>query len=142
MTTDTPIEDKTTSLGRAQDELANLIETLIHLGVQVHDFTGTNEAKAGLANNINKVIGQLQEISTSHDLKEYSIPMEVLNYVEDGRNPDVYTREFVEVVRKVNQFLNGKAVGFGRFRDVLGDKIIQEFPELTDSVHDIKTRTS
>lgn len=29
-------------------------------------------------------------------------------YIENGRNPDVYTREFVELTGKQNQYINGK----------------------------------
>jgi hypothetical protein len=47
------------------------------------------------------------------------VPPELLEYVENGRNPDIYTREFVELVRRGNQLMRGKTAGFGAFRDVL-----------------------
>ncbi|ODV84203.1 hypothetical protein CANARDRAFT_201348 [[Candida] arabinofermentans NRRL YB-2248] len=142
MTTEHAYTDTSTPLGSLQDELADIIETFIHLGVQVHDFQGTEEAKTGLSNNINKVITQLQSLSSKDDLKDISIPLEIINYIEDGRNPDVYTREFVEVVRKVNQYLNGKSAAFEQFRNLLGDKIKQEFPELESEVESIKRKTA
>lgn len=55
-------------------------------------------------------------------------------YVEDGRNPDIYTREFVEIVAKQNQFMNGKMRAFGEFRDVLAEQISSAFPELSEDV--------
>jgi mediator of RNA polymerase II transcription subunit 10 len=37
------------------------------------------------------------------------IPPEVTGYVEDSRNPDIFTREFVETVQRMNQMLKGRS---------------------------------
>lgn len=62
------------------------------------------------------------------------IPPELVQYVENGRNPDIYTREFVEQVRRGNQLLRGKQVAFGRFRDILAGEMEKALPELHDDV--------
>ena len=142
MTTAERISDPRTPLGSIQKDLADIIETLVHLGVQIHDFQGTETAKLGLANNLNKIIDQLRGISDRKDLHNVQIPLDTVNYVEDGRNPDIYTEEFVEVVRKLNQYLNGKSLAFQNFRDTLGASIKREFPELSSQVDDIKKRTN
>lgn len=142
MTTEHAYDDSSSPLGSLLSDLSDIIETFVHLGVQVHDFQGTQEAKLGLANNINRVIGDLSRLSTKEDLKDITIPVDIINYVEDGRNPDVYTREFVELVRKLNQYLNGKTIALQRYRDTLATAITKEFPELTDAVQEIKTRTN
>ncbi|KAM0346500.1 hypothetical protein ACHAPU_005565 [Fusarium lateritium] len=63
-----------------------------------------------------------------------SVPPELLEYVEHGRNPDIYTREFVELVRHGNQLMRGKLNAFGTFRDVLAENITSAMPELRDDV--------
>jgi mediator of RNA polymerase II transcription subunit 10 len=142
MSTDKGTTDTTLPLGALQEELASIIETFVHLGVQVHDFQGTQEAKLGLANHINKAIVQLRTISQHNELANVLIPSDLLHYIQDGRNPDIYSREFVEVVRKVNQFLNGKAQAFLQFQQVLAKSIKQEFPELTANVDSIRAKTA
>jgi mediator of RNA polymerase II transcription subunit 10 len=62
------------------------------------------------------------------------VPPELLEYVENGRNPDIYTREFVELVRRGNQLMRGKMHAFGSFRDILADHIHAAMPELRDDV--------
>jgi mediator of RNA polymerase II transcription subunit 10 len=62
------------------------------------------------------------------------VPPELLEYVEHGRNPDIYTREFVELVRHGNQLMRGKLNAFGTFRDVLAENITSAMPELHDDV--------
>lgn len=141
MTTEERVVDPKNPLTTLQNELADIIETFIHLGVQVHDFQGTDEARLGLANNMNKVVSELQQLTKRDDLKSIQIPLDIINYVEDGRNPDIYTREFVEVVRKMNQYLNGKSLALESFRDTLGNSIEQAFPELSEEVEDIEKRT-
>lgn len=141
MATEKGYNDPNCSLGKLQDEISGIIETFVHLGVQVHDFQGTEEAKLGLANHINRSIIKLRDISNHNDLASIYIPGDLLNYIQDGRNPDIYTREFVEVVRKVNQFLNGKAQAFLHFRDALASAIKQEFPELAPELEMIKKKT-
>jgi mediator of RNA polymerase II transcription subunit 10 len=62
------------------------------------------------------------------------VPPELLAYVENGRNPDIYTREFVETVRRGNQLLKGKLHAFGSFRDVLAAEMAAAMPELRQDV--------
>lgn len=62
------------------------------------------------------------------------VPLELITYVDGGRNPDIYTREFVELVRRENQLMRGKARAFGGFRDVLAREIASANPELRDDV--------
>jgi mediator of RNA polymerase II transcription subunit 10 len=62
------------------------------------------------------------------------VPPELLEYVENGRNPDIYTREFVELVRRGNQLMRGKMHAFASFRDVLAQNMATAMPELKDDV--------
>ncbi|KAL7626622.1 RNA polymerase II mediator complex subunit [Parahypoxylon ruwenzoriense] len=58
------------------------------------------------------------------------IPPELIQYVDNGRNPDIYTREFVELVRRGNQLMKGKQAAFASFRDVLAGEMDKAMPEL------------
>lgn len=62
------------------------------------------------------------------------IPPEVIEYVDQGRNPDIYTREFVELIQNSNQDLKGKSEAFASFRDVFGEELVRAMPELTEDV--------
>ncbi|PSR79752.1 mediator of RNA polymerase II transcription subunit 10 [Coniella lustricola] len=76
----------------------------------------TLAADAGLANTLSE------------------IPRELVTYVDGGRNPDIYTREFVELVRRENQLMKGKMDAFASFRDVLAREIASANPELKEDV--------
>ena len=63
-----------------------------------------------------------------------SVPPELLEYVDNGRNPDIYTREFVELVRRYNQIMKGKYLAFSNFRDVLAVQMAAALPELKEDI--------
>lgn len=62
------------------------------------------------------------------------IPPELIQYVDAGRNPDIYTREFVELARRGNQLMRGKQGAFAAFRDTLADEMARGLPELRHDV--------
>lgn len=76
----------------------------------------------------------LSTLSSTSSTLPTQIPPEIIEYVEDGRNPDIYTREFVELAQKQNQYLKGKSEAFAGFRDVLAEEIVKAIPELTEEV--------
>ncbi|KAG7196275.1 Mediator of RNA polymerase II transcription subunit 10 [Scheffersomyces spartinae] len=124
------------------EQLQNLVEQLIELGVLVHDNQGTFQSHTALTNKVNEVVSLLSAITAAPFTQQYSIPVDVIQYIEEGRNPDIYTREFVEVNAKSNARIKGRMQGFAKLRDVLGTKLAQEFPRLTPTIKDIQERTS
>lgn len=71
-----------------------------------------------------------------------SVPRDLVQYVEAGRNPDIYTREFVELVRRTNQLRAGKRGAFAQFRDTLAGQIRSALPELGGDVDRIMGATA
>ncbi|CAK7215587.1 RNA polymerase II mediator complex subunit [Sporothrix bragantina] len=71
-----------------------------------------------------------------------AIPRDLVQYVEAGRNPDIYTREFVELVRRTNQLRAGKRGAFAQFRDTLAGQIRSALPELSGDVDRIMGATA
>jgi len=57
------------------------------------------------------------------------LPPEVIQYVESSRNPDIYTREFVELVQRLNQQLKGRTQAYVEFRDVLAREMMGALPD-------------
>jgi mediator of RNA polymerase II transcription subunit 10 len=67
-------------------------------------------------------------------IRSVLIPPEVIDYVSNGRNPDIYTREFVENVQRGNQVLNGKMQAFGSFAEIYARETKAAIPELAGDV--------
>jgi mediator of RNA polymerase II transcription subunit 10 len=66
-----------------------------------------------------------------------NIPPEVTNYVENTRNPDIFTREFVEMVQRMNQMLKGRTDGMRLMRDTLVMDLLRAIPALKDDLQKV-----
>ena len=70
------------------------------------------------------------------------LPPEIIDYVDAARNPDIYTREFVELVQRGNQDLKGKKEAFASFRDVLATEMRSAMPECRREVDRVVANTT
>lgn len=134
-------------LNQSEQQITSIIESFIELGVSIYDFPGTPEATQGMITNLKRNVDRLFKLNqASNDpessLQNVNIPFEVVQYIEDGRNPDIYTREFVEAIRRSNQYQRAKMHGLKLLRDSLAEKISEEFPDLESAVQDILKRTN
>lgn len=84
-------------------------------------------SSASLAQNLVK-------LSQTAPSVHIDIPPEVTAYVENSRNPDVFTREFVETVQRMNQMLKGRSDAYRLMRDTLAKDIISAIPALKEDV--------
>lgn len=123
------------------EQLQTLVESLIEVGVLVHDNQGTQQSHQVLVNKFNQIINQLSTLNAIDKLKEFPIPVDIISYIEDGRNPDIYTREFLEINAKSNARLKAKFQNFKKLQLVLSEKVVNEFPDLKDTVEDVNSRT-
>ncbi|KAG0322900.1 Mediator of RNA polymerase II transcription subunit 10 [Dissophora globulifera] len=87
-------------------KLQELIECLLELSITVYDFQA--ESNTLVHQKIQELISQLTDIEGFKDKLDMMVPWEVLSYIEDGKNPDLFSKSFVEAVAGENQFTNGK----------------------------------
>lgn len=57
-----------------------------------------------------------------------------MSYVENSRNPDIFTREFVETVQRMNQMLNGRIDAYRMLQEQLAWQVSNAIPELKEDV--------
>ncbi|KAL2043199.1 hypothetical protein N7G274_004259 [Stereocaulon virgatum] len=132
-----------TSADSVDDRLKTVIQNLFEIQSNVHGYLGP-ETQQGLVRNIHQLTTSLSALSDSSSALSDSssalpvhLPPEIIDYIDQGRNPDIYTRELVESVQRSNQFLKGKSEAFAGFRDCLADEIIKHLPEAEAKVKDI-----
>jgi len=69
-----------------------------------------------------------------------AVPPELVDYLDAGRNPDVYTREFVELTHRGNAVLAGKQAAFAGFADVLAQELRRGVPGVRGEVDRVMGR--
>ena len=76
----------------------------------------------------------LSTLSTVSSSLPVELPPEIIEFIEEGRNPDIYTRDLIEVVQRGNRYLKGKSEAFAGFRDVLAEEIVKAKPQSKSDV--------
>jgi len=116
-------------LQEVEDCLKSLSQTLYNVGLIVQDFQP--ESDRVLQKRVNEIalgFKTLMQLKNGLDVK---VPMEVLEFIEEGRNPDLFTKEFVERVAAENHYTNGKIWAFQEFHKVYWETLQAHFPEQT-----------
>ncbi|KAG5984758.1 hypothetical protein E4U55_003270 [Claviceps digitariae] len=121
-----------------EQQLKDVIQDLYQIMVQVSTYDSTGRSSRDVLSNevrtLSRSIQTVHATASSPQAALPSVPPELLEYVENGRNPDIYTREFTELVRRGNQLMRGKCLAFGQFRDVLAGEMAAAMPELRRDV--------
>ncbi|RQM08181.1 hypothetical protein DH86_00000618, partial [Scytalidium sp. 3C] len=111
--------------------------------VSAYDLAG-KPSKDVLENEFRQLHKDIQKVhatASNPSTRLPNIPPELIQYVDNGRNPDIYTREFVELARRGNQLMKGKMEAFGSFRDVLAKEMNAALPELRNDVEKVLEAT-
>eukprot|EP00897_Mesotaenium_endlicherianum_P000725 jgi/Mesen1/10653/ME000009S10447 len=90
-------------------------------------------------NNLVKALDNVQQVAGETDCH---IPMEIFQFVDNGQNPDQYTREFLEGCIARNEATRGKVVAFRSLRKHLLEEIDAVFPEQADAYRSLRTASS
>lgn len=118
------------------DRLRDVIQNLFEIQSAVHGYLGP-ETQQQLVRKIHQLTTSLSTLSTSSSSLPIGLPPEIIDYIDQGRNPDIYTRELVEAVQRSNQYLKGKSEAFAGFRDMLAEEIVKGIPECKEDVQRI-----
>jgi len=119
------------------DEIKSVIQHLFDLQSAVHGFLP--ETKDVLVDKITELTHSLADLkklsaSPNSSINGIELPPEILDYVDGTRNPDVYTREFVELVQRGNAVLNGKQEAFKGFSEVFESELLGAMPGMESNV--------
>ncbi|KAG0168319.1 RNA polymerase II mediator complex subunit [Apophysomyces sp. BC1034] len=132
--TQDPLQQKMKSSSSRQSlekQLNDLLQALFELSVVVYDFQPDGNKRVW--DKINAILDHYRRIGDLKDGLDDFVPEEVINYIEHGRNPDMFTQAFVERAATENQFTHGKIKAVDEFRHLLSDEFAKSFPDLYDN---------
>ncbi|KAK7898635.1 hypothetical protein WMY93_019488 [Mugilogobius chulae] len=111
-----------------EEHLEKFIENIRQLGIIVSDFQPSSQA--GLNQKLNFMISGLQDIEKCRQqLHEINVPLEVFEYIDQGRNPQLYTKECLERALARNEQVKGKIDTMTKFKSLLISELSKVFPE-------------
>jgi mediator of RNA polymerase II transcription subunit 10 len=109
--------------------LKSVVDDLYDIQSKTHGYIPeTQNLLVDKVEDIATKLAHLQEVSDpkqtpNHPIHNVRIAPEIIDYVDEGRNPDIFTREFVENVQRGNAVINGKKQAFRDFSIILAQKM-------------------
>ncbi|KAL3110144.1 hypothetical protein niasHT_015747 [Heterodera trifolii] len=102
-------------------------ENARHMGVIASDFT--SKSQEPLNQKIHTLISGLQVLDQlKSQFTDVRVPIELLDYLDRGQNPQLYTKELLERTRQRNKELNGKTEMYRKFQACLLQELHREMP--------------
>ncbi|XP_043921334.1 mediator of RNA polymerase II transcription subunit 10 [Protopterus annectens] len=111
-----------------EEHLEKFVENIRQLGIIVSDFQPSSQP--GLNQKLSFMVTGLQDIDKSRQqLQDINVPLEVFEYIDQGRNPQLYTKECLERALAKNEQVKGKIDTLKRFKSLLIQELSKVFPE-------------
>lgn len=108
-----------------EEILDGFIEHVREAGVIVCDFQG----HVNYPQKMRELVVKLQELDNMKDqFHNVIVPEEVFIKIDNGCNPQLYTRECVEKALAKNEQVKGQLDSLNRFRHLLINEVSQIFP--------------
>ena len=114
--------------------LKGVVDDLYDVQSKTHGFIPeTQNLLIDKIGDISEKLARLKDvtdsnISPNNPIHNVRIAPEIVDYVDEGRNPDIFTREFVENVQRGNAVINGKKQGLRDFSVILAQKMKEGLP--------------
>uniref|UniRef100_A0A0E0EU32 Mediator of RNA polymerase II transcription subunit 10 n=1 Tax=Oryza meridionalis TaxID=40149 RepID=A0A0E0EU32_9ORYZ len=110
---------------------------LLHqLNLNVSSFSSASQLP--LLQRLNSLVAELDTMQKHAEGCNIQVPMEVVNLIDDGKNPDEFTRDVLNSCIAKNQVTKGKTDAFKSLRKHLLVELEQAFPEDVEAYREIR----
>ncbi|CAG2106172.1 unnamed protein product [Medioppia subpectinata] len=121
------------ALDQLETNLESLTENVRQLGIIVSDFQPQGQGQTALNTKLNQIVTSLQDIDRiKNDMtgksSDIQVPLEVFEYIDEGRNPQLYTKDCMEKALQKNELVKGKIDSYRRFKAMLLVELSKVFP--------------
>lgn len=121
-----------------EKQIEVFVENVRQLGIIVSDFQ-PQTGQQSLNQKINQVVSSLKDIDKLNDsLKDtqnIQLPLDVFDYIDSGKNPQFYTKDFMERALSKNEEVKGKIDCYKRFKGILIEELTKVFPLEMNKYH-------
>ncbi|XP_058201801.1 mediator of RNA polymerase II transcription subunit 10b-like [Rhododendron vialii] len=114
---------------------------LIHqLSLTVSSFNVASQLP--LLQRLNSLVLELDNMTKMAEKCNIQVPMQVVNLIDDGKNPDEFTKDVLNECIAKNQITKGKADAFKGLRRHLLEELEQAFPDEVESYREIRATSA
>ncbi|WAR13307.1 MED10-like protein [Mya arenaria] len=110
-----------------EEQLERFIENTRQLGIIVSDFQP--QGQNALNSKLQTMVQGMQEVDKlKGHMQDIHVPLEVFEYIDQGKNPNLYTKHCLEKALAKNEQVKGKIDAFKRFKAMLILELGEVFP--------------
>ncbi|XP_007039389.2 PREDICTED: mediator of RNA polymerase II transcription subunit 10b [Theobroma cacao] len=138
--TATPNDDPKQNLTQVINSIQKTLGLLHQLYLTVSSFNAASQLP--LLQRLNSLVSELDNMAKLSEKCNIQVPMEVLNLIDDGKNPDEFTRDVLNSCIAKNQVTKGKTDAFKSLRKHLLEELEQTFPDEVESYREIRASSA
>jgi hypothetical protein len=131
-----PVKDTSS----VHNTIKGIIQHLTDIQLQTHGYIPqTQDLLVDKLTDLTTALAELKRLTSPQEspnnyIHQVAIAPEIVDYVDDGRNPDIFTRDFVEIVQRGNAVVHGKQRAFRDFTEVYARKLKEGIPGVSAQV--------
>lgn len=133
-------DDPKQGLVQVTNSIQKTLGLLHQLHLTVSSFNVASQLP--LLQRLNSLVTELDNMQRLADKCNIQVPMEVVNLIDDGKNPDEFTRDVLNSCINKNQITKGKTDAFKSFRKHLLEELEQTFPDDVESYREIRASSA
>ncbi|KAH7560872.1 hypothetical protein ACOSP7_016680 [Xanthoceras sorbifolium] len=134
------VDDPKQNLNQVINSIQKTLGLLHQLYLTVSSFNAASQLP--LLQRLNSLVTELDNMVNLSEKCNIEVPMEVLNLIDDGKNPDEFTRDIINSCIAKNQVTKGKTDAFKSFRKHLLEELEQTFPDEVESYREIRASSA
>ncbi|KAL3499152.1 hypothetical protein ACH5RR_038245 [Cinchona calisaya] len=136
----TTVDNQKQNLNQVINSIQKTLGILHQLSLTVSSFNVASQLP--LLHRMNNLVLELDNMSKLAENCNIQVPMEVLNLIDDGKNPDEFTRDVLNSCIAKNQITKGKTDAFKVLRKHLLEELEQVFPDEVEAYRDIRASSA
>ncbi|KAL0550572.1 hypothetical protein IC582_015094 [Cucumis melo] len=136
----TTVDDSKQNLNQVINSIQKTLGILHQLNLTVSNFNAAYQLP--LLQRLNSLVLELDNMVKLSEKCPIQVPMEVLNLIDDGKNPDEFTRDVLNSCIAKNQSTKGKTDAFKGLRKHLLEELEQTFPDEVESYREIRAASA
>ncbi|KAJ6307905.1 hypothetical protein OIU76_017649 [Salix suchowensis] len=136
----TTVDDPKQNLNQVINSIQKTLGLLHQLYLTVSSFNTASQLP--LLQRLNGLVTELDNMVKLSEKCNIQVPMEVLNLIDDGKNPDEFTKDVISSCIAKNQVTKGKTDAFKSLRKHLLEELDQTFPDEVESYREIRAMSS
>ncbi|XP_002527873.2 mediator of RNA polymerase II transcription subunit 10b isoform X1 [Ricinus communis] len=129
-------DDPKQNLNNVINSIQKTLGLLHQLYLTVSSFNTASQLP--LLQRLNGLVLELDKMAKLSEKCNIQVPLEVLNLIDDGKNPDEFTRDVINSCIAKNQVTKGKTDAFKGLRKHLLEELEQAFPDEVESYREIR----